>query len=51
MSYNTDLIADVNDELYWDPKVSSWAEHDEANDAAWAAPGVSTVHDHLTVAY
>jgi len=31
--------------------VSSWAEHDEAVDAAWAAPGVSTVHDHLTVAY
>jgi osmotically-inducible protein OsmY len=31
--------------------VSSWAEHDEAVDAAWAAPGVSTVHDDLTVAY
>ena len=31
--------------------VSSWAEHDEAVDAAWAAPGVSTVHDHLTVTY
>ena len=31
--------------------VSSWAEHDEAIDAAWAAPGVTTVHDHLTVSY
>jgi osmotically-inducible protein OsmY len=31
--------------------VSSWAEHDEAIGAAWAAPGVNTVHDHLTVAY
>jgi osmotically-inducible protein OsmY len=31
--------------------VSSWAEHNEAIDAAWAAPGVSSVHDHLTVAY
>jgi osmotically-inducible protein OsmY len=31
--------------------VSSWAEHDEAVDAAWAAPGVSSVHDDLTVAY
>jgi osmotically-inducible protein OsmY len=31
--------------------VSSWAEHDEAIDAAWAAPGVNSVHDHLTVAY
>jgi osmotically-inducible protein OsmY len=31
--------------------VSSWAEHDEAIDAAWAAPGVSSVHDDLTVEY
>jgi osmotically-inducible protein OsmY len=31
--------------------VSSWAEHDEAIDAAWAAPGVMTVRDGLTVAY
>jgi osmotically-inducible protein OsmY len=31
--------------------VSSWAEHDEAIDAAWAAPGVRSVHDDLTVAY
>jgi osmotically-inducible protein OsmY len=32
-------------------KVRSWAEHDEAIDAAWAAPGVASVHDHLLVAY
>jgi osmotically-inducible protein OsmY len=31
--------------------VSSWAEHDEAIDAAWAAPGVTSVHDDLAVAY
>jgi len=31
--------------------VSSWAEHDEAVDAAWAAPGVTSVRDDLTVAY
>jgi osmotically-inducible protein OsmY len=31
--------------------VSSWAEHDEAIDAAWAAPGVTSVDDEMTVAY
>jgi len=31
--------------------VGSWAEHDEAMDAAWAAPGVTSVHDDLTVVY
>ena len=31
--------------------VSSWAEHDEAIGAAWAAPGVTSVQDDLTVAY
>jgi osmotically-inducible protein OsmY len=31
--------------------VSSWAEHDEAIDAAWAAPGVTSVRDDLEVAY
>jgi osmotically-inducible protein OsmY len=31
--------------------VSSWAQHDEAIDAAWAAPGVTSVHDDMTVAY
>jgi osmotically-inducible protein OsmY len=31
--------------------VSSWAEHDEAIDAAWAAPGVTSVQDSMTVAY
>ena len=31
--------------------VSSWAEHDEAIGAAWAAPGVTTVRDDLTVMY
>lgn len=32
-------------------KVHSWAEHDEALDAAWAAPGVTSVHDDLAVTY
>jgi osmotically-inducible protein OsmY len=31
--------------------VSSWAEHDQAIEAAWAAPGVTDVHDRMSVAY
>jgi osmotically-inducible protein OsmY len=31
--------------------VSSWADHDEAVEAAWAAPGVTRVKDHIHVAY
>jgi osmotically-inducible protein OsmY len=29
--------------------VRSWAERDEAEHAAWAAPGVSEVIDHISV--
>ena len=35
-----------------DGTVSSWAQHDEAIDAAWAAPGVTSVrrpHDRLVL--
>jgi osmotically-inducible protein OsmY len=31
--------------------VSSWADHDEAVSAAWAAPGVTGVKDHILVLY
>jgi osmotically-inducible protein OsmY len=31
--------------------VSSWADHDQAVDAAWAAPGVKRVKDHILVLY
>jgi len=32
-------------------KVRSWADHDEAVAAAWAAPGVTRVKDHILVLY
>lgn len=31
-------------------QVRSWAEHDDAMSAAWAAPGVMKVVDHLSIA-
>ena len=31
--------------------VSSWSEHDAAIEAAWAAPGVTNVDDHIVVDY
>jgi osmotically-inducible protein OsmY len=31
--------------------VTTWAQHDEAIDAAWSAPGVSSVSDDLVVVY
>lgn len=31
-------------------KVRSWAEHDDALSAAWAAPGVTKVVDHIAIA-
>jgi osmotically-inducible protein OsmY len=31
--------------------VRSWAEHDEAIAAAWAAPGVTSVRDDVTINY
>jgi osmotically-inducible protein OsmY len=44
-------ITSDNGTVTIDGNVSSWAEHDEAIDAAWAAPGVTSVHDNMTVAY
>ena len=31
--------------------VGTWAEHDAALDAAWAAPGVTEVRDELEIGY
>jgi osmotically-inducible protein OsmY len=45
------LVSTSNGTVTIDGSVSSWAEHDEAIDAAWAAPGVTSVHDRMTVSY
>jgi len=44
-------ISTHNGTVTIDGIVGSWAEHDEALDAAWAAPGVTTVDDRMTVSY
>ena len=44
-------VSTENGSVTIDGTVSSWAEHDEALDAAWSAPGVTSVHDRMTVAY
>ncbi len=40
----------VDDKVVLRGRVSSWAERDEAERAAWSAPGVRSVEDHLVVA-
>ena len=40
----------VDDKVILNGKVSSWAERDEAERAAWSAPGVRTVEDDLVIA-
>jgi osmotically-inducible protein OsmY len=44
-------ISSDNGTVTIDGTVSSWAEHDEAIDAAWSAPGVTSVRDRMTVSY
>lgn len=57
MECNAKLDADSlsvnssNGTITLDGTVSSWADHDEAVAAAWAAPGVTDVEDHILVAY
>lgn len=34
-----------------DGRVKAWAERDAAERAAWSAPGVRTVDDHVTISY
>jgi osmotically-inducible protein OsmY len=44
-------IASADGKVTIEGTVSSWAEHDEALAAAWAAPGVKAVDDRMSVAY
>jgi osmotically-inducible protein OsmY len=47
-----DLTVDTNDgTVAVTGTVKSWSEHDAAIAAAWAAPGVKDVADHIVVAY
>jgi osmotically-inducible protein OsmY len=43
-------VSVVNNKVILNGKVSSWAEKDEAERAAWSAPGVWTVEDDLVIA-
>jgi osmotically-inducible protein OsmY len=44
-------VSTLNSSVTLEGTVSSWAEHNEAIDAAWAAPGVTSVQDRMTVSY
>jgi osmotically-inducible protein OsmY len=44
-------VATSNGAVTLTGRVRSWSEHDAAVAAAWAAPGVTTVHDHVTISY
>ncbi|HVP75788.1 MAG TPA: BON domain-containing protein [Gaiellaceae bacterium] len=44
-------VSSSNGSVTIEGTVSSWAEHDEAIEAAWSAPGVTSVHDRMSVAY
>ena len=44
-------VASIDGTVTLTGTVSSWAEHDAAVGAAWAAPGVSDVDDRILVAY
>ncbi len=43
-------VSVVQDKVILNGKVASWAERDEAERAAWSAPGVNEVEDDLVIA-
>jgi osmotically-inducible protein OsmY len=48
---NALTVSTANGTVTLSGQVGSWDEHDDAIAAAWAAPGVKSVDDLLTVAY
>jgi osmotically-inducible protein OsmY len=48
---NTLRVSTSDGTVTLDGSVRTWAEHDDAVAAAWAAPGVVAVHDRLTVSF
>jgi osmotically-inducible protein OsmY len=44
-------VTTMNGTVTINGNVRSWAEHDEAIEAAWAAPGVTSVRDEMFIAY
>jgi osmotically-inducible protein OsmY len=44
-------VESMNDTVILSGTVRSWAEHDAALNAAWAAPGVAVVDDRIFVVY
>lgn len=44
-------VKSANGTVTLEGTVSSWPEHDEALEVAWAAPGVRDVDDQLRVSY
>jgi osmotically-inducible protein OsmY len=44
-------VSTTNGTVILDGAVGSWSEHDQAVEAAWAAPGVTDVDDRIQVEY
>jgi osmotically-inducible protein OsmY len=48
---NDELRFDVEEELFWEPRVDNEAIAVSTDDAAWAAPGVRAVEDQIVIDY
>jgi hypothetical protein len=48
---NDELRFNVEEELFWEPRVDNEAIAVSTDDAAWAAPGVRAVEDQIVIDY